>query len=138
MKTKGKFFVRLILGAALGVAVAVRASAADPVVVQSASNGYNAWPIVQAVGGKIVCAYSRGTAHHISQGVRGVYARVSSDGGVTWGDEVTVVNDAAYGEVAIISAGTDHSCAAGQYNFGHMGTVPCEGGGLIRKMRRYE
>ena len=92
---------RRVLGAALGVAVAVRASAADPVVVQSASNGYNAWPIVQAVGGKIVCAYSRGAAHDISQGARGVYARVSSDGGATWGDEVTVANDASCGEVAI-------------------------------------
>ena len=89
------------LDAALAAAVTESASAADPVVVQSSSNGYNAWPIVQTVGEKIICAYSRGTAHHIAQGVRGVYARVSSDGGATWGDEVTVANDAAYGEVAI-------------------------------------
>ena len=102
MNTKENMFVvRRILGAALGVAVTASVSAANPVVIQPASNGYNAWPIVQAVGSKVVCAYSRGTAHDISQGGRSVYARTSSDGGATWGDEVTVANDAAYGEVAI-------------------------------------
>ena len=90
-----------IVGLALGVAATASASVPTPIVVQEASNGYNSWPIVQAIGTKVVCAYSRGTAHNISQGVRGVYARVSSDGGATWGDEVTVANDATCGEVAI-------------------------------------
>ena len=93
--------LRWFLALALGAAAAAGAGAADAVVVQSAANGYNSWPIVQAIGTKIVCAYSRGTAHDISQGVRGVYARTSTDGGATWGDEVTVANDASCGEVAI-------------------------------------
>ncbi|MCQ2389698.1 MAG: glycoside hydrolase [Kiritimatiellae bacterium] len=93
--------LRWFLALALGAAAAAGVGAADAVVVQSAANGYNSWPIVQAIGSKVVCAYSRGTAHDISQGVRGVYARTSTDGGATWGDEVTVANDASCGEVAI-------------------------------------
>ena len=63
--------------------------------------GYNSWPMIQAVGGKLVCAYSRGSAHTIDEGRRGVFARVSSDGGKTWGAEVCVANDPSVGEVTI-------------------------------------
>ena len=63
--------------------------------------GYNSWPMVQAIGGRLVCAYSRGSAHTIGEGKRGVYARTSSDGGRTWAPEVCVVNDPALGEVTI-------------------------------------
>ena len=94
-------FVKGILGAAVVGLAATDVRAADAVVVQSEANGYNSWPIVQAIGSKVVCAYSRGSAHDISQGARGVYARTSADGGATWGDEVTVANDASCGEVAI-------------------------------------
>ena len=63
--------------------------------------GYNSWPMVATVGGKIVCAYSRGAGHTIGEGARGVFARVSSDGGATWGDEICVANDPSVGEVTI-------------------------------------
>jgi hypothetical protein len=69
-------------------------------VVQSAPE-YNSWPMVQSLGDKVVCAYSRGSAHTIHEGRRGVYARTSLDGGKTWGDEICVVNDPAVGEVTI-------------------------------------
>ena len=62
---------------------------------------YNSWPMVQTLGDKVVCAYSRGSAHTIDEGKRGVYARTSVDGGKTWGDEVCVVNDPSIGEVTI-------------------------------------
>ena len=39
--------------------------------------GYNSWPMVQAVGDRLVCAYSRGSAHTINEGKRGVFARTS-------------------------------------------------------------
>ncbi len=71
---------------------------------------YNSWPMVQTVGGKAVCAYSRGSAHTIGEGRRGVYARTSSDGGRTWGPEVCVVNDPSLGEVTI-GKGLDSSGA---------------------------
>jgi len=69
-------------------------------VVQDAP-GYNSWPMVEAMGGKVVCAYSKGSAHTIDEGARGVYARTSVDGGQTWGDEVCVANDPSVGEVTI-------------------------------------
>ena len=64
-------------------------------------HGYNSWPMMQAVGGRLVCAYSRGSAHTIGEGVRGVYSRTSTDGGATWLPEVCVVNDPNLGEVTI-------------------------------------
>ena len=70
-------------------------------VVQDAP-GYNSWPMVQALGGgRVVCAYSRGSAHTIDEGKRGVYARTSADGGRTWGGEVCVADDPAVGEVTV-------------------------------------
>ena len=69
--------------------------------------GYNSWPMVQAVGDRLVCAYSRGSAHTINEGKRGVFARTSSDCGKTWTDEVCVVNDPGLGEVTIGKGVTD-------------------------------
>ena len=85
---------------AVDMPVKVHGAGVSAVVVQEAP-GYNSWPMMQVVGGKVVCAYSRGSAHTIGEGNRGVYARTSSDGGRTWGDEVCVVNDPSVGEVTI-------------------------------------
>lgn len=63
--------------------------------------GYNSWPMVQTVGDRLVCAYSRGSAHTINEGRRGVFARTSTDCGKTWTEEVCVVNDPGLGEVTI-------------------------------------
>jgi len=79
----------------------MRAGAELSESVVSPHGGYNSWPMIQAVGGKLVCAYSRGLAHTIGDGERGVYVRVSSDGGLTWGGEKLLVNDPAEGEVTI-------------------------------------
>lgn len=69
-------------------------------VVQDVA-GYNSWPMIQAVGTTLVCAYTRGRAHDIGEVCRGVYARTSADGGATWNPEVTVSNDPECGEVTI-------------------------------------
>lgn len=63
--------------------------------------GYNSWQMIQALGDRLVCAYSRGSAHTIDEGRRNVYARVSDDGGKTWGAESVVANSREYGEVTI-------------------------------------
>ena len=63
--------------------------------------GYNSWPMLQAIGNGLVCAYARGTGHDIGQSVRGVYARCSDDGGKTWMPEVLVSNQSDCGEVTI-------------------------------------
>ena len=76
------------------------ANGAEVSVVQDVP-GYNSWPMIQMVGNRLVCAYSRGTGHTIAEGKRGVFARVSDDGGTTWLDEVCVVNDPSVGEVTI-------------------------------------
>lgn len=73
---------------------------AKPHVVQEVS-GYNSWPMIQAIGEKLVCVYSRGSGHTIGEDARAVYARTSSDNGKTWTTETVVANTPRYGEVAV-------------------------------------
>ena len=66
--------------------------------------GYNSWPMIQAVGTKLFCSYSRDNArppngHTINPGSRDSYLRLSLDGGRTWSDEITVAADPKIGEV---------------------------------------
>lgn len=75
-------------------------SPAPPRVVQDI-NGYNSWPMLQAIGEKLVCVYSRGKAHTIGEDARAVYARTSNDGGITWTPETVVANSPGYGDVAV-------------------------------------
>ena len=72
--------------------------------VVSGAPGYNSWPMIQAMGAKLVCSYSRDNArpmdgHTIDPGSRDSYVRVSSDGGHTWSPERTVADDPKIGEV---------------------------------------
>ena len=69
-------------------------------VVQDVS-GYNSWPMIQAIGDKLVCVYSRGTAHSIGEDFRACYARTSTDNGKTWTAETVVADTPNYGEVAV-------------------------------------
>ena len=71
----------------------------EDVYVVSEVPGYNAWPMIQAVGDKLICTYSRGSGHSIGEGRRDAFARVSEDGGITWGDENVVSADPDEGEV---------------------------------------
>jgi hypothetical protein len=73
---------------------------AKPYVVQEAKR-YNSWPMIQAIGDKLVCVYSRGSAHSIGEDARAVYARRSADHGQTWTDETLVANTPGFGEVAV-------------------------------------
>lgn len=73
---------------------------ATPHVVQNVG-GYNSWPMMQAIGDKLVCVYSRGTAHTIDEGRRDLYARTSTDGGKTWTPETVVANTPDYCEVPV-------------------------------------
>ncbi len=73
---------------------------AKPRVVQDV-HGYNSWPMIQAIGGKLVCVYSRGSAHSIGEDARAVYARTSRDNGKTWTTETVVANTLGYGDVAV-------------------------------------
>lgn len=73
---------------------------AQPHVVQDVK-GYNSWPMIQAIGNKLVCVYSRGSAHTINEDARAVYARTSTDGGKTWTPETVVANTPGYGEVEV-------------------------------------
>ncbi|MHB8995312.1 MAG: sialidase family protein [Armatimonadota bacterium] len=73
---------------------------AKPHLVQDVS-GYNSWPMIQAIGDKLVCVYSRGTAHTIDEDARAVYSRTSTDNGKTWTPEAVVTNTPGYGEVTV-------------------------------------
>ncbi len=79
---------------------AVTNTPAEPHVVQNVS-GYNSWPMMQAIGDKLVCVYSRGGGHTIGEDARAVYARTSSDGGKSWTLETVVADSPGYGEVAV-------------------------------------
>ena len=63
--------------------------------------GYNSWSFIQPLGDKLVCVYSRGSAHTIDEPARGVYARTSADGGRTWSEEKAVCNSPDSGDVAM-------------------------------------
>lgn len=63
--------------------------------------GYNSWPMLQAIGEKLVCVYSRGSGHTIGEDSRVLYARTSTDRGRTWTAETVVANSPGYGDVAI-------------------------------------
>ncbi|OYW19757.1 MAG: hypothetical protein B7Z55_08285 [Planctomycetales bacterium 12-60-4] len=69
-------------------------------VVQEAQ-GYNSWPMLQAIGDKLVCVYSRGSAHTIHEDSRATYARTSTDGGKTWTAETLVASSPGYGDVPV-------------------------------------
>jgi hypothetical protein len=84
----------------LGKTTQAVAALTKPLVVQEARR-YNSWPMIQAIGEKLVCVYSRGTAHTIADDARAVYARTSTDGGRTWTTETVVANTPGYGEVAV-------------------------------------
>ncbi|MBE2287168.1 MAG: exo-alpha-sialidase [Prosthecobacter sp.] len=71
-----------------------------PHVVQDVS-GYNSWPMIHAIGDKLVCVYGRGKGHSIASDDRAVYARTSTDGGATWTPETVVADASGYGEVAV-------------------------------------
>lgn len=71
-----------------------------PQVVQDVS-GYSSWPMIQAIGEKLVCVYSRGSGHTIAEDARAVYARTSMDNGKTWTAETVVADTPNGGEVAI-------------------------------------
>jgi hypothetical protein len=73
---------------------------APPYVVQNV-RGYNSWPMMQAIGAKLVCVYSRGSAHSIAEDARAVYARTSTDNGKTWTAETVVANTPGCGEVEV-------------------------------------
>jgi len=71
-----------------------------PRVVQD-GDGYDSWPMIQAIGERLVCAYSRGSAHTIGEDARAVCARTSTDDGKTWTPETVVANTPGYGDVAV-------------------------------------
>lgn len=73
--------------------------------------GYNSWPMIQAMGKKLVCIYSRGLRHTIADGERNVYASISEDCGKSWSPEVLVTGRPEYGEVAV-GKGLDDTGAA--------------------------
>lgn len=66
--------------------------------------GYNAWPMIQAIGGKnggkLVCAYRRGKVHDSCDPESAVYARTSTDCGETWTPETLVFNTSGCGNAA--------------------------------------
>ena len=73
--------------------------------------GYNSWPMVQALdGGRVVCAYSSGKGHSTGEGSRGAFARVSDDGGASWGEPVCVADSPEWGE-CVVGKGLDASGA---------------------------
>ena len=91
---------KMIVVITMAVVCTGMCSLAEPLVVQNVS-GYNSWPMIQAIGEKLVCVYSRGSGHTIGEDARAVYARTSTDYGKTWTTETVVANTPRYGDVAV-------------------------------------
>ena len=91
--------------------LASAASAEVAVSTVETGMGYSSWPMIQAVGDRFVCVYSRGTKHDIDQGVRDALAKWSADGGRTWSKVVPVAVSPDYGETPI-GKGLDETGAA--------------------------
>lgn len=90
----------LILLLAVSATLSAQEVPLPPRVVQEA-RGYNSWPMLQAIGEKLVCVYSRGTGHTIDEDARAVYARTSTDGGKTWTPETVVANTPGYCDIEV-------------------------------------
>ncbi len=102
-------FIVIVFFSSMRSTLAHSTDAATPHVVQDVS-GYNSWPMIQAIGEKLVCVYSRGTKHTIDEDSRLVYARTSTDGGKTWTEETLIADTPGFGEVAV-GKGLDSSGA---------------------------
>ena len=104
-----KTIAGIVLATVAFAAVAGVSQKARISVVQDV-DGYNSWPMIQVVDGRLVCAYGRGKGHFV-EGSRGAYVRTSSDGGRTWSPEVCIANDPVICE-GVEGAGLDSSGAA--------------------------
>ncbi len=93
-------FLAVLNGAPSQTASPVQRTLTKPRVVQDAK-GYNSWPMIQAIGKKLVCVYSRGSRHSIGEDARAVYSRTSADGGKTWTEETVVANSPGFGDVEV-------------------------------------
>jgi len=87
-------------GLAMVKVTPLRHTLPEPHIVQNVS-GYNSWPMIQALGDKLVCVYSRGSAHTIAEDARAVYARTSTDQGKTWTAETLVASSPGFGDVPV-------------------------------------
>jgi len=90
-----------LCGFGLSVVLAASAEAGTGMYVVEDAKGYNSWPMIQSIGNRLVCAYSSGSGHSIEEGARGVFTRVSDDGGRTWSARAAVADDPGEGEVTI-------------------------------------
>lgn len=97
---KHRLLCLLLLGLTVAAPARKNENAVVTHVVQDVE-GYNSWPMIQNLGKTLVCTYSRGTGHNITEDARAVYARISKDGGATWEAETVIANTPEYGEVAI-------------------------------------
>ena len=73
--------------------------------------GYNSWPMIQNIGSRVICAYSRGMKHTIHDGERDTFAKYSDDNGVTWSRPFPIAARPTDGEV-VIGKGLDSKGAA--------------------------
>jgi hypothetical protein len=79
-------------------------------VIQPNDGKYNSWPvIVRAQNGDILVFYSKGSQHVSGDPTRAVVYKRSTDSGMTWSDEATLLNDTyddAIFSVGVSSSGT--------------------------------
>lgn len=71
-----------------------------PSTVQVA-DAYNAWPFLASAGGRLICVYSKGVVHNYPDLTRKVVCKYSTDNGVTWSAESTVVDTPSFDDTAV-------------------------------------
>lgn len=73
--------------------------------------GYNCWPMIQAVGRRLVCVYTIGKEHNPWEKGRAAFTRFSDDGGATWSERKLLFED-EYCGTSSIGKGLDGNGAA--------------------------
>ena len=81
--------------------LAAAAACADGVSTVESGEGYSSWPMIQSVGDRLVCAYSRGTKHDPLEAPRRAWAKWSDDCGRTWHGPRLVGDESGRGETPI-------------------------------------
>lgn len=86
-------------------------SAAPQTYAVEDAQGYNCWPMLQAVGNRLVCVYTIGKEHDPGEKGRAAFSRFSDDGGVSWSDRKPLFRDLRCG-TSSIGKGLDDGGAA--------------------------
>ncbi|HEY5667835.1 MAG TPA: sialidase family protein, partial [Candidatus Saccharimonadales bacterium] len=90
-----------------GLRVTPLPAPSSPIQIQ-AQDAYNSWPMITAVGSKLVCMFSRGAMHGQPDITRQIWGSSSTDGGQTWSASSLKIDNASLDD-STVGRGLDSS-----------------------------